>query len=258
MAQAASPFDGFRKRNRMVVSFQVSKIENAIARAAEVVARKENSDSEKGLPRRVTERVIEELNNPLCEYYVFPDENGKRIPAIEDVQDLVEIVLSELGYSAVVAAYKRYRKQRERARRRIRVRGGDNGGDVDVTDASLLLVHSVDRNETLPWDRSHITQQLLEKTDLSDEVAISVAKSVENRVIASDLEALNTTLIRELVNNELADRGYDEQLHDLSLYRVPRDFVDRLMFTKTTENSNIVNNNPETVNLGLADLLLKQ
>ena len=30
------------------------------------------------------------------------------------------------------------------------------------------------------------------------------------------------------------------------------------MFTKSTENSNIVNNNPEAVNLGIAELVLKQ
>ncbi len=30
------------------------------------------------------------------------------------------------------------------------------------------------------------------------------------------------------------------------------------MYQKSTENSNIVNNNPEAVNLGLAELILKQ
>ncbi len=71
-------------------------------------------------------------------------------------------------------------------------------------------------------------------------------------------KTVNTTLIRELVNNELAERGYRSQLRDLSLYGVPRDFVEKLMFTKSTENSNIVNNNPEAVNLGIAELVLKQ
>jgi anaerobic ribonucleoside-triphosphate reductase len=251
-------FQGFRKRNGMVVPFRIEKIETAISRAAEAVARKEGVQLDDSIASRICRRVVAELNNPLCEYYVQTNDIGERIPKIEDVQDLVEIVLSEEGYSSIVAMYKRYRKQRERARSTIVVRGGAGESDLDVTDASLLLVHSVDRNESLPWDRSRITRQLLEKTQLSDEVAISVAKAVENQVIAGEIKGVTTTLIRELVNNELVERGYGEQLQDLSLYPVPRDFVERLMFTKSTENSNIVNNNPEAVNLGLAELILKQ
>jgi len=258
MNSAEQNFSGFRKRSGVVVPFRLSKIETAVKRAADAVARQDGTSADPSLPSRIAARVAAELDNPLCEYYVYADNDGKRIPDIEDVQDLVEIVLSEEGYSAIVAVYKRYRKQREQARKGILVRQGGADGELDVTDASLLLVHSVERNEALPWDRSRITRQLLEKTDLAEEVAVSIAKAVENQVIASDLKGLNTTLIRELVNNELVERGYRHQLQDLSLYRVPRDFVERLMFTKSTENSNIVNNNPEAVNLGLSELLLKQ
>ena len=254
-------FDGFRKRNGMVVPFRCDKIRDAIERASDAVSRKQGFECEAGLAQRITDRVLEELDNPLCEYYVPTDENGKRIPDIEDVQDMVEIVLSEEGYSGIVSAYKRYRKQREAARRNIKVRGNgddENGEQGDVTDASLLLVHSANRNETRPWDRSRIVEQLLNETNLSSEVAINVAKEVENQIISSNFKSVNTTLIRELVNNELEARGFHEQLRDLSLYMVPRDFVDNLMFTKSSENSNIVNNNPEAVNLGLAELILKQ
>ncbi|MCF7854505.1 MAG: anaerobic ribonucleoside-triphosphate reductase [Candidatus Pacebacteria bacterium] len=258
MSAATITFAGFRKRNGIVVPFRVDKITEAIRRAAEAAARANGDKIDTTFASRITQRVLEEMDNPLCEYYVAPDENNRRIPSIEDVQDLVEIVLSEEGFSSVVAVYKRYRKQRQVARDNIHVRDGKDNENIDVTDASLLLVHSVDRNEALPWDRARIIRQLLDKTDLSTEVAVSVAKAVENQVIASEMKTLNTTLIRELVNNELMERDYQEQLQDLSLYRVSRDFVERLMFTKSTENSNIVNNNPEAVNLGLAELLLKQ
>ncbi|OPZ25606.1 MAG: Ribonucleoside-diphosphate reductase NrdZ [Lentisphaerae bacterium ADurb.BinA184] len=250
-------FDGFRKRDGMIVPFRPEKIETAIRRAAEAVARQDGRDPEPGLAARVAGRVLTEMDNPLCEYYVHPDAEGKRIPRIEDVQDLVEIVLSEEKLPTVVTAYKRYRKQRELARRRIQVRT-QNAGKLDVTDASLLLVHSLERNETTPWDRHRITQQLLKETDLSAEVASAVAKAVENQVIAGDLQSLDTSLIRAMVNNELEVRGHSAQLRDLSIYRVPRNYVEKLMFTKSTENSNIVNNNPEAVNLGLAEYLLKQ
>jgi anaerobic ribonucleoside-triphosphate reductase len=245
----------------MIVPFCASKIQDAVEHAAEAVIRVDGSSAASAgtIAAGVTERVVAELNNPLCEYYVYPDAEGRRIPEIEDVQDLVEIVLAEFEHSDVMAAYKRYRKQRDVARRRIKVRGGeDDDEEIDVTDASLLLVESVTQNVTHPWNRQRITEKLLQETELSPEVAISVAKAVENQVIGSAVGTVNTALVRELVNNELAVRGYRDQLRDLSLYAVPRDFVESLMYTKSTENSNIVNNNPEAVNLGIAELVLKQ
>ncbi len=256
-AQANAAFDGFQKRSGLIVPFSWQKIELAIDRAVEDVARKHQIAKNEGLASKITDQVMQQLDNPQSEFYVHPAENGKRIPKIEDVQDLVEILLSENGETLVVATYKRYRKQREIARRNIRVRG-DANGKVDVTDASLLLVESSSSNVNLPWDRKRIVKQILDKTDLSIELAINVAKSVENRIIAGDMSVVNTTLIRELVNNELMERGYSHQLRDLSLYRVSKDYLENLMFTKSTENSNIVNNNPEAVNLGIAELVLKQ
>ena len=250
-------FDGFQKRSGLVVPFSWQKIELAIDRAVEDVARKHQMAKNEGLASKVTDQVLQQLGNPVSEFYVHPDDNGKRIPKIEDVQDLVEIALAEQGETLVVATYKRYRKQREIARRNIRVRGND-AGNVDVTDASLLLVESSSKNVNLPWDRKRIVKQILDKTDLSIELAINVAKSVENRIIGGDLSIISTTLIRELVNNELMERGHLQQLRDLSLYRVSKDYLENLMFTKSTENSNIVNNNPEAVNLGVAELVLKQ
>ena len=72
------------------------------------------------------------------------------------------------------------------------------------------------------------------------------------------MKRVTTTLLREMVNNILVERGYNNKLEDLSLYHIPREFIENLMFTKPTENSNIVSNNPEAVNLSIAELILKQ
>ena len=179
-------FDGFRKRNGSVVSFHSDKILKAVQNAMEDVCRKTGSEPDVKAAMHVTNRVVQELNNKSGEYYVATDERNKRIPEIETVQDLVEVVLAEEGF------------------------------------------------------------------------AHKVAKAVENRIISGDFSTVSTTLIRELVNNELSERGCVEQLRDLSLYAVNRSFVEELMYSKSTENSNIVSNNPEAVNLGLAELILKQ
>jgi len=251
------PFIYFRKRNGTIVPFDPGKITRAITKAAEVVSRQEGSRIDEGRIREITDRVVAYLDDPGSEYYVLPNEKGERIPEIEDVQDLVEIVLAEAKLSTVVTTYKRYRKMRELARRRIRVRH-DGTGQLDATDASLLLVESITDEVAHPWERGKIVTQLMRETGLSVELANAVAKAVENRIIAGEITTVNTALIRELVNNELIDRGLKEQLKDLSIYAVPKDFVETLMFAKSTENSNIVSNNPEAVNLSIAELVLKQ
>ena len=85
-----------------------------------------------------------------------------------------------------------------------------------------------------------------------------MAKSVENRIIGGELNVISTTLIRELVNNELTERGYSMQLRDLSLYRVSKDYLENLIFPKADTRREPETNNPEAVNEGIAELVLKQ
>ncbi|MGD9782235.1 MAG: anaerobic ribonucleoside-triphosphate reductase [Kiritimatiellia bacterium] len=255
-------FDGFRKRDGMVVPFRRDKIAQAIYRAADEVRRRDHVEVGETMPEQMADLVVQQLSDPRSEYHVSADEQGRRIPHIEDMQDLIEIVLAEQGYAPIVAAYKRFRKHRQLARERIRVRSqhkrGSGDKPVDLTDASMLMVESVARGSTLPWDRKELIDTLVRHTDLNEEVALNIAKTVENQIIASGMGSVDSTLIRELLNNELSLRGYRHQLRDLSVYGVSRQFVDRLMYAKSLENSNIVNNNPEAVQLGIAELVLKQ
>ncbi len=251
--------DGFRKRDGGVVTFHREKIEQAVRRAADEVERKQGLEYPPDLPVRIANLVISHLINPRSEYALHPDSQGRNIVNLEDMQDLVEVALAEEGFAAIVASYKRYRKLRKLARERIRVRDLSATGRVkDLTDASLLLVESVSSNSSLPWDRARIVKHLLQNTSVPVEEATGIAKTVENHLLSSNLQTINTKLIRELVNNELSERGLHEELRDLSIYGVPREFVESMMFDKSTENSNIVNNNPEAVNLGIAELVLKQ
>lgn len=256
----SAPFMFFRKRDGMLVPFRREKIANAILRAAEASARLTGVKFQQECAAKMADQVVDELNNPLCEYYTLPDEKGMRIPNLEDVQNLVEIVLAENNLTQILTTFKRYRKMRERARGAIRVRKPDSKDSPknDLTDQSLLLVQSTSQDNLLPWDRNRIVSKLIDKLKLDEETAESVAKEVENQIIASDMKRVTTTLIRELVNNVLTDRGFQNKLEDLSLYHIPREFLENLMFAKTTENSNIVSNNPEAVNLSIAELVLKQ
>ena len=253
------PFQYFRKRDGHLVPFRPEKIAQAVLKAGEAAARQNGEEIDDSVATAIADEVVAQLDNPLCEYYTLPDEDGQRIPQLEDVQDMVEIVMSEHNLSATVAAFKRYRKMRERARAAIQVRDPSASKDKsDLTDQTLLLVQSTTQGDILPWDRTRISTKLIEVLRMDEEAAVSVAKEVENQIIASNMKRVETNLIRAMVNNVLIERGYKNRLEDLSLYQIPREFIENLMYMKPTENSNIVSNNPEAVNLSIAELVLKQ
>ena len=253
------PFQFFRKRDGHLVPFRPEKIAQAVLKAAEAASRQHGEEVNDAVATAIADEVVAQLDNPLCEYYTLPDQDGQRVPRLEDVQDMVEIILSEHNLSATVSAFKRYRKMRERARAAIQVRDLNVGkGKNDLTDQTLLLVQSTSQGDVLPWDRNRISKKLIDVLHLDEEGAVSVAKEVENQIIASNMKRVGTNLIRAMVNNVLVERGYKNRLEDLSLYHVPREFIENLMYMKPTENSNIVSNNPEAVNLSIAELILKQ
>ena len=253
-------FDFFQKRDGTIVQFEEAKIATAIMKASQAAARNGGEALDEEGAAELAREVVLQLDNPLCEYYVEANEDGQRIPLIEDVQDMVEITLAENKLADTVAAYKRYRKTRELARKAIYVRKPAGKGDkkANLTDQSMLLVKSATQGKMEHWDRSRIVDKLVSKLQMPAEEALGVAKEVENQVISSNIRNLGTPLLREMVNNVLIEKGYRDQLKDLSLYHIPREFIENLMYSKPTENSNIVSNNPEAVNLSIAELLLKQ
>ncbi|MBR4222098.1 MAG: hypothetical protein IKR81_13130, partial [Victivallales bacterium] len=111
----------FRKRDGLLVPFRREKISNAILKAAEAAARNGGSPISEAKAAEIADEVVAQLDNPLCEYYTAADKDGLRIPMLEDVQNLVEIVLAEKGLTQILTSFKRYRKMRERARDAIKV-----------------------------------------------------------------------------------------------------------------------------------------
>ena len=65
VTQTEIVFAGFRKRNGMIVPFRREKIEGAVRKAAEAVARRAGSEPDQDLACRITDRVLGQLDNPL-------------------------------------------------------------------------------------------------------------------------------------------------------------------------------------------------
>lgn len=248
--------DGFRKRDGSIVPFQIEKITNAVQKAADQVQRKKIPGAPLPDADFIAHKVLAELNNPTSIYFV-PEVDGKRIANIEDIQDLVEITLSQEGYPEAMVVYKEYRKRRDTIRKQLKIRTKESQDSRDSTDA-LLLVESSSENIVYPWDKSRIIHSLMKETSLSYNEAHSIAKAVENKAFAWKDSEIGTTLIREIVNNELEDRGYHAQLKDLAQFSVAKSTLENIMFEKSEENSNIKSNNPEAVTQTIGEYILKQ
>ena len=122
------PFRFFRKRDGLLVPFRREKISSAILKAAVAAAREGAPALSESKAHEMADEVVAQLDNPLCEYYTATNKEGLRIPMLEDVQNLVEIILAENGLMQILTAYKRYRKMRERARSAIMVRDAKGQG----------------------------------------------------------------------------------------------------------------------------------
>ncbi len=234
-------FTSVRKRDGRVLPFGEAKIAEAIFKAARAVGGEDRFLAEE-LARAVTFFLKKKL--------------GEVTPGIEEIQDAVETVLIETGHAKTAKAYILYRDKRTRQREKLKVHK-EIRGNTTTTDLSLLVTGST-HDEIMPWEKSRVSQALVKEAELSSSVADSIATAVEARVLDSGLGQISTSLIRELVDNELLTRGYRKKLARQTLIGMPAYDLDQLIFSKSNENSNITTNNPEAINLAVAENTMKQ
>ncbi len=230
------------KRDNRLVPFDSGKIADAIYQAATAVG---------GEDRQTAEDLAEIVTVFLENNYHDDDP-----PGIEDIQDLVEKTLIETGHAKTAKAYIIYRERRARLRDMLRVRKAVRP-DRNTTDISLQ-VDPGSRDELLSWDKNRIATALVKEAELEGSAAHEVASAVEKKVFNSGIRRISTTLIRELVDNELFERGYERSLQRQTMIGVPKYDINQLIYSKSNENSNIPANNPEMINLTIAEHVLKQ
>src|SRR5271157_432255 len=91
-----------RKRDGKLVPYDNYKIANAIFKAAEAVGGKDF-----GLALNLAKQAEEAINKKF---------HPNSIPAVEEIQDVVEKILIEGGHARIAKAYILYREQHRRAR----------------------------------------------------------------------------------------------------------------------------------------------
>ena len=127
---------------------------------------------------------------------------------------------------------------------------------INSTDLNLL-VESTTQEEIFEYDKNRIIQALQEEIDCSKTIANKVADIVTERLKATNTQTLTPSLIRSFVNVVLCENGYDKQLQSNSEITMSTRDVESLIFNKNKENGNTPHN-PESINLALAGLIIKQ
>jgi len=128
-------------------------------------------------------------------------------------------------------------------------------GKQDSTEISLMVSTP---KEVSAWNRERIVNALIRETGISEKEADEIAFAVEKKVFSSGIKTISVGLIRELVNNELFVKGYQSKLESQQIIGMPVFNLNQVIFSKTLENSNIAYNNPEAVNLAIAENSLKE
>ncbi|MBR0434947.1 MAG: ribonucleoside triphosphate reductase, partial [Lachnospiraceae bacterium] len=165
------------KRDGQVVDFTIVKIKDAIAKAFTATGKEYNDDIIDMLCLRVTANFQPKI------------ENGQ--VHVEDVQDSVEAVLEQSGYTDVAKAYILYRKQREKMRNM----------------KSTIL------------DYKEIVNSYVKVEDWRVKENSTVTYSVCGLILSNSGAVTANYWLSEIYDQEIADahRNADIHLHDLSM-----------------------------------------
>jgi len=239
------PLKFIKKRDGTIAEFNSTKIKGAIYKAA-IASHTDNPDN-------TTEKVFDNVMLGLEKI------GPRRRPSINEIESAIISVAEEVGYSSLARAYQSYRDERAEVRKILGVK--KTRSKINQTDAALLI--ESDSKETIePWSRTMVEQQLQTEANLSSTLARVIAKDVENMVIQIYKEdpeiQFTTTDIRAICDLRLRLRGLEGETKKQKLLGMPTSDLEAIIFNRSNENSNVATNNPEAVNLEIAERIQKQ
>ena len=212
--------------------------------------------------RPVSNEAIQEVVNTIEAEILSRDNNEIKSTEIGDLIMIHLKKLDEIAYIRFASVYREFKdlKEFENELQTLRVvssKDSKNQKTQDTTDLNLLV--STPQKGTIgEWNRERITEALIKEISLPEKDAEDIAIAVEKKVLRSGVRTITTSLLRELVNNELFERGLTKKLEKQEILGTSIYNLNQIIFSKNVENSNVVTNNPEAVNLAIAEIVLKQ
>ncbi|OGS07760.1 MAG: hypothetical protein A2270_04985 [Elusimicrobia bacterium RIFOXYA12_FULL_51_18] len=233
-----------KKRNGKVTAFDVEKIKNAVYKAAYSLG---GRDQEKA--SEIAEEVSKKIYNDFTLH--------STIPTVEDSNAVCIEILRGKGFHRTADKFESYALDRKRVRTsELNVK--KKSGRADITD-QMLLVQSI-TNETIEkFDRKKLADALEKEYQLTRELSEMIAKETENDAYElSDkygTKNFDTQFLRRISESHLSMMGIPVKNTAMAM---PLSTIESLVIGNSKENSNITSNNPEAVNLGIAEYVLKQ
>ena len=129
-------------------------------------------------------------------------------------------------------------------------------GRAESTDLALM-VDALAQEDRSPWNASRIRDALIKEAGVDPASAGEIASEVETEILRHGRDGVSTAIIRDLVNVKLFFRGLDAKLADHSRLRLPVYDLESMMLNPNRENSN-TSHNPESINLSIAEMILKE
>ena len=231
-------FQSVKKRDGNVVTFDKSKISNAIYLAAKAVG-----GEDKTLADKLANEVI---------LFLYT-RKGSATPEVEEIQDAVEKVLIENGHARTAKAYILYRKQREILRKKKLLLSKPE--ERETTDYALFVRTSDD--DFVAWDRERIIRALENETGLERNLAEKISEETEETILNSNVHLVSSSLIREIVNVKLIEHGLEHSRLRHMRLGIPLYDADKIILFANRENANIPHN-PEATNMTIAETVKKQ
>jgi len=127
--------------------------------------------------------------------------------------------------------------------------------NTETTDITLFVRTS--REDIVNWDRRRIVDALILETNVDIDTAEAISKEVEKQIVSSGMSLLTASLIRELVNARLIERGLDKATKLHARLGFPLYDVGKLILYRNKENANVPHS-PEGTNLTLAEGVKKE
>jgi anaerobic ribonucleoside-triphosphate reductase len=231
-------FQYVKKRDGEVVTFDKSKIANAIFLAAKAVG-----GEDKILADKLANEVI---------LFLYT-KKGNTTPEVEEIQDAVEKTLIENGHARTAKAYILYRKQREILRKKELLLRKPQ--ERETTDYALFVRTSDD--DFVAWDRERIIKALENETGLERTIAEKISEETEETILNSNVHLVSSSLIREIVNVKLIEHGLEKSRLRHTRLGIPLYDADKIILYANRENANIPHN-PEATNMTIAETVKKQ
>jgi hypothetical protein len=203
-----------RKRDNRVEPYDEAKVARAVAAAAlRSMSRDEARDLARDLSRSIT--------------FFLSRRGGPKAVSSGEVGDAVERALTETGHAPVAGALREHRVFRDRRRQEVRVREpGRPSSEIGSVEKAIEVLTS---GGAAPWSKRRIVETLVAEAGLPEKSAIDVGRAVEERVFQSGLTRVSSSLLRELIDAELFERGFAAQLGKLEVVGVPKPDLKRLI-----------------------------